>query len=77
MRRNLPLPALVPTTARGVQLEWHTRGIDLEITVESLSSVGVYFEDHRTGETYEEEQLEPASFVKLDQLIGKLAARRG
>lgn len=75
MRRNLPIPSLVPTTAGGVQLEWHTRGIDLEIKVESASTLGVFFEDHLTGETYEEDQLGPSSLVQLDRFIADLVQR--
>jgi hypothetical protein len=74
MRKNLPLPSLVPTTAGGVQLEWHTRGIDLEVKVESLRGVHVYFHDLRKNETYEEE-LEPASFIMLDRFLEELALR--
>src|SRR5713101_4961012 len=33
MRDDSPLPTLVPTSRGGVQIEWHARGIDLEIEV--------------------------------------------
>src|SRR6476659_749758 len=34
-RDDTPQPAIVPTVRGGVQLEWHTRGVDLEIEIES------------------------------------------
>jgi hypothetical protein len=33
MTDAIPLPALVPMSNGGIQVEWHTRGIDLEIEV--------------------------------------------
>lgn len=31
MQRHSPVPAVVPTVTGGLQLEWHTGGIDLEV----------------------------------------------
>jgi hypothetical protein len=33
MTDKCPLPSLVPTSAGGVQIEWHTKGVDLEIEI--------------------------------------------
>jgi hypothetical protein len=54
MDQDTPLPAIVPTTPGGVQVEWHRDGIDLEIEIESTSRINVYFEDARTGVSWEE-----------------------
>lgn len=35
MTDTMPAPTLVPTRSGGIQIEWHARGIDLEIQVES------------------------------------------
>jgi hypothetical protein len=40
-----PLPAIVPTTDGGVQLEWHFAGIDLEVEVNSNGILSVSYED--------------------------------
>lgn len=40
-----PQPTLVPTSDGSVQIEWHTRGIDLEIRVLSSTRISVCFED--------------------------------
>jgi hypothetical protein len=50
-----PMPAIIPTSDGGIQLEWHRRGVDLEIRVISGTSLEVFFEDLATGETREGE----------------------
>ena len=50
-----PLPAFVPTQSGGIQLEWHVRGIDLEIDVRPTRRLFASFEDHRTREEWEAE----------------------
>ncbi len=50
-----PLPAFVPTQSGGIQLEWHVRGIDLEIDVRPTRRLFASFEDHRTTEEWEAE----------------------
>jgi len=49
----LPGPAIVPTARGGVQLEWHTRGIDLEIEALPTGRYVLSFEHERTGESWE------------------------
>lgn len=61
MRDDLPPPSLVPTARGGVQIEWHTRGIDLEIEVADPARFLVSFEDAQTGENWEKEIGEDAS----------------
>ena len=46
---SLPLPSVVPTTAGGVQLEWHCNGVDLEVAFCSPSLIEVWFEDLENG----------------------------
>jgi hypothetical protein len=53
MGPNTPVPAVVPTSRGGLQLEWHTGGIDFEIEVNSPSRFHAVFEDNRTGEEWE------------------------
>jgi hypothetical protein len=38
-------PQVVPTSAGGVQLEWHEGGVDLEVCVRPTGTVQVLFED--------------------------------
>ena len=43
-------PAVVPTVQGGIQLEWHTNGIDLEIYIESRSHVTFFAEKIATSD---------------------------
>lgn len=43
--RNVPKPAIVPTSEGNIQLEWHESGIDLELEVGRRGLQHVYFED--------------------------------
>lgn len=42
---GLPMPTIVPTSDGSIQLEWHERGIDLELRLRSQSRYELYFED--------------------------------
>jgi hypothetical protein len=55
MHANTPMPRVVPTAKGGVLLEWHERGIDLEVEVIAPGRVYVYYEDDRTGNSWEGE----------------------
>jgi hypothetical protein len=73
MRPKTPLPSVVPTTRGGVQLEWHTRGIDLEVEVIAPGRLYAAYEDQRTGQFWEEEIRSDLS--KLDQSFDELSGR--
>jgi hypothetical protein len=55
MRSDSPAPSVVPTSRGGIQLEWHTRGVDLEVEIASPGSIHGYFEDHREKSSWEGE----------------------
>jgi hypothetical protein len=55
MRSDTPIPWLIPTSTGSVQIEWHTRDIDLEVRIDKAPTVLVFFEDAKTGETWEGE----------------------
>ncbi|HEY3241769.1 MAG TPA: hypothetical protein VGM03_00330 [Phycisphaerae bacterium] len=52
---DAPAPAVVPTSRGGLQLEWHTRGIDLEIEFETPHRLRGYFHDHQTHTSWEKD----------------------
>lgn len=54
-QRGAPEPDVVPDVDGGLQVEWHVRGIDLEIATRSQNRFEVLFEDHQTGEDWEAE----------------------
>ena len=55
LRDDSPTPTLVPTTRGGMQIEWHIRGIDLEVDVVSPGKLLVSFDDATTGQCWERE----------------------
>lgn len=60
MSHGTPVPHVVPLVRGGVQLEWHTRGINLEIEISSPEQVSFYAEDTRSGEPAIERPLDMA-----------------
>ena len=47
-------PSVVPTVRGGVQLEWHSGGVDLEVEFGTRGPVSWCAEDRQTGTSYEE-----------------------
>jgi hypothetical protein len=74
MRPRTPIPQIVPTSNGGVQLEWHEKGIDLEINILAPYECELWYRDHQT-------QTPPQSlefsndFSALRDPIGQLTIR--
>ncbi|WP_316216590.1 hypothetical protein [Bradyrhizobium sp. SZCCHNR3003] len=47
MRPRTPIPQVVPSSAGGIQLEWHQKGVDLELHITGPYQCEVWFKDHR------------------------------
>jgi hypothetical protein len=73
MRDDTPVPFAAPTCRGGVQFEWSTQGIDLEIEIASTSRFHVSFENHKTGEEWEREL--SADLKPLTECISALSNR--
>lgn len=71
LRDDTPPPQIVPTPAGGIQLEWHTRGIDLEIEVRAPNCGHVLYEDLKTGAEWEGDI--PADLTQVTQFIAALS----
>jgi hypothetical protein len=63
MTPGLPLPAIMPLSNGGVQLEWHRKGWDVEIEIFGGPKIDVYLRNLATGEETE---------LELDTDLGKL-----
>jgi hypothetical protein len=48
MRPRTPIPQVVPSAAGGVQLEWHQKGVDLELHITGPYQCELWFKDHQT-----------------------------
>ncbi len=68
MQSDTPTPAVVPTSRGGVQLEWHTREIDVEVEIPSPDHITVSYEDHRSGKEWEDELT--SDFTPLSDALG-------
>ena len=69
--QNVVAPAIVPTVRGGLQLEWHRRGVDLEIEFGPDASGSWYAEDRETEETVEGPLLNEN--VALLQWLGRVS----
>jgi hypothetical protein len=49
MTPGTPEPSVLPSSSGGIQLEWHDKGIDLEIHVVAPYTGEVWWFDHNTG----------------------------
>lgn len=71
MRDNSPTPAVVPTNRGTVLLEWHKRGIDLEIDVLGPDRLHVVAEDASSGIEWESDV--GADLTKIVRFIERLS----
>jgi hypothetical protein len=49
MLPRTPVPQVVPSSVGGVQIEWHTGGIDLEFHIIAPYECELWFDDNRAG----------------------------
>jgi hypothetical protein len=73
MDGDTPGPSIVPTSAGGLQLEWHTANVELEITFYSSRRAEVYCEDVETGQSWEGSLWD--CLGRLQDALAKLARR--
>jgi hypothetical protein len=71
---DAPEPSVVPTRDGGVQLEWHRRGIDLEVKVPASGPISYLIADAGTGEEREwegglERETIGAPFARMSAVI--------
>jgi hypothetical protein len=72
MRDDSPPPTVTPTVKGGIQFEWHTRRIDLEIETLAPQRFGVLFEDLSTGESWERElEGDPRELIPVVALLSE------
>jgi len=64
MRAGTPAPDVVPKVRGGVQLEWHTQGVNLEIAIDSPDEVTFFAEDIRGYEEPVEKELDESTLTR-------------
>lgn len=60
MPPSAPVPIVTPTNGGGILLEWHTRGMDIELSPLPNETYSLYWRDLRAGD---ENEIEDASDV--------------
>ncbi len=50
MGPRTPIPQVVPSSVGGLQLEWHAKGVDLEVHIAAPYEVEMWFQDHQSDE---------------------------
>jgi hypothetical protein len=71
MRANTPAPNVVPKVRGGVQLEWHTRGVNIEVAIDSPEEVTFFAEDIEKDEEPAEEELNESTISRwIDRISG-------
>lgn len=71
MRETTLMPAIVPTQRGGIQLEWHARGIDLEVEVLSQGHFAVLYENEKEGVEWEREFSSDLTLLK--EIVSRLS----
>ena len=67
MRTETPPPHITPMSHEGVQLEWHTEHIDLEIEIEEPGTAWIFYENRL--KSIEREWKASADFSSLSDPI--------
>jgi len=73
MQDDTPCPSVVPTSAGGLQLEWHANGIVLEVEFYPNGKVGCLYETEEWGESFDDGDVK--NLAALHPLVRKLAER--
>jgi hypothetical protein len=68
MQEGTPAPTVVPKVRGGVQLEWHTKGVDLEIAIDSPDDINFFAEDIQDKEAPEQELDESTMRQWIDRI---------
>jgi hypothetical protein len=74
MQGDTPIPAIVPTPRGTVQLEWHLRGIDLEVEALPSGLIHLSYEDSRDDDLIED--LTTSNLDKVNQALAKISERK-
>lgn len=74
MQPETPLPQIVPTPRGTIQLEWHLRGIDLEVEALPSGLLKISYEDAQSSEIIED--LTTSSLTEMAQALTELSMRK-
>ena len=64
LQDSSPPPSVIPTLEGGIQVEWHRRGIDLEIEIQPNGQNVAFYQDRRNGDEWEGDPAENRDDLK-------------
>ncbi|MGH9840416.1 MAG: hypothetical protein ACREEM_16680 [Blastocatellia bacterium] len=73
MQPETPLPQVVPTSRGTIHLEWHLRGIDLEVEALPSGALKISYENVKTGEIIED--LTTSGITEIERALKELSMR--
>lgn len=76
MESNTPLPQVVPSSVGGIQLEWHERGIDLEIHVTGPYEGEIWYQDHTQPDKGPVSDEITIDFSQIQSFVTELTSRQ-
>jgi hypothetical protein len=74
VQHNTPKPVVVPTNRGGIQIEWHTHGLDIEIEMTPHGGIRLFYDNPQ--ENAEEEFELGLDLTPLTDLISKVSPSR-
>lgn len=74
MQPDTPSPQIIPTAMGTIQLEWHLRGIDLEVEALPSGLLHISCEDGESGEIVED--LITPNLTEMAQALVKISERQ-
>ncbi len=74
MRPDTPTPSIIPTASGGVQIEWHSEGIDFEVETVGPTELSVYFRDSATGLEWERDI--DSDWSEITRVLDDMTRRR-
>jgi hypothetical protein len=74
MQPDTPSPQIIPTARGTIQLEWHLRGIDLEVEALHSGLLHISYEDSESGEIVGD--LITPGLTEMTQALAKISERR-
>ena len=75
MTEDSPLPAVIPSSDGGVQLEWHRGGVEVEVYVPPSGKGYLYWQESETAEPLEREFSPELPSAEVTSLITKAVAQ--
>lgn len=78
MQVETPAPSVAPLSNSGIQLDWHRRGLDVEVMISPGGRTSTWCRDRRTGAEWEADlDHDPRTLARFRHTIAELSQRQG